>query len=214
MSVTPENTAAGGGRRGPSIIPIARESSECDGCFSLVLNQFAESFDKSAKRWELIVYPTLFAFIVLAMYGFFLIYSLTQDIRTMAVSIDPKMGVNMGALSTSIGRVADNIEVMSTHLEYISDNVESMTMDMQQLSENVDHMSANVNTMSQNLVVMTKLMENVTVKLNTLGPISTNMASMNQSLIVMTNVVGRMGRDMGGATRPMSFMNSFMPWGN
>lgn len=212
----PPNPAGppGGGGRGPSIIPIARESPECDGCFSLVLNQFAESFDKSAKRWELIVYPSLFAFIVLAMYGFFLIYSLTQDIRTMAVSIDPKMGVNMGILSNSIGRVADNIEVMSTHLEYISDNMETMSVDVQTLSENVDGMAANVNSMSQNMVVMTKLMDNIAVKLNTLGPIAANMNSMNQSMNLMTNSMGRMGHEMGGVTRPMSFINRFMPWGN
>ena len=37
------------------------------------LERFARSFEISARRWELVVYPSLFAFIVLAAYGFFLI---------------------------------------------------------------------------------------------------------------------------------------------
>ncbi len=73
------------------IVPAGRYR-ECGECSAMILSDFAKSFDKSARRWELIVYPSLFAFIILAMYGFFLIYSLTQDIRTMASSIDPKMG--------------------------------------------------------------------------------------------------------------------------
>ena len=77
------------------VIP-AGKFAECGDCSGMVLAEFAKSFDKSARRWELIVYPSLFAFIILAMYGFFLIYSLTQDIRTMAASIDPKMGGQYG----------------------------------------------------------------------------------------------------------------------
>ncbi|MBF0283765.1 MAG: hypothetical protein HQL51_04830 [Magnetococcales bacterium] len=203
--------SSGSSRRlpGPSLASGPR--SDCDGCFSMVLGEFAKSFDKSAKRWELIVYPSLFAFIVLAMYGFFLIYSLTQDIRTMSSSIDPQMGKNMGSLSLSIRHLSDNVEMMSTHLEYISDNMETMSVDMQSMSESVDTMTDAVQVMSTHVGSMSRAMEEVNVKMNVLPTISTNMAAMNQSMYVMTNSVGRMGRDVG---RPMSFINQFMPWGN
>ncbi|MBF0610427.1 MAG: DUF1664 domain-containing protein [Magnetococcales bacterium] len=185
---------------------------ECDGCFSAVLDQFAKSFDKSAKRWELIVYPSLFAFIVLAMYGFFLIYSLTQDIRTMAVSIDPKMGVNMGSLSASIQHLSNNIEVMSTHLEYISDNMETMAVDMRSMTDSVERMSENVNSMNKSVTSMNKTIDNMSVKLNNLEPITNNMTSMNQAVHVMAGSMSRMGYDVNSAARPMSFINRFMPW--
>lgn len=201
-------------RKGPPILPMdaGRAPNDCSGCFSYVLNDFAKNFDKSAKRWELIVYPSLFAFIVLAMYGFFLIYSLTQDIRTMAISIDPKMGVNMGSLSNDIRYLANNVEMMATHLEYISDNMETMSVDMQNMSESVEHMSSNVHQMTKNVGDMTKNVDAMSVKLNALGPITNNMTAMTQAIHVMTGSMSRMGYDMNNATRPMSFVNQFMPW--
>lgn len=37
------------------------------------LDKFSRTFEASARRWELVVYPSLLAFIILAAYGFFLI---------------------------------------------------------------------------------------------------------------------------------------------
>lgn len=209
----------------PFVIPVIDQSPgarrrpmetnmghQCDGCFSSVLDQFAKSFDKSAKRWELIVYPSLFAFIVLAMYGFFLIYSLTQDIRTMAVSIDPKMGVNMGSLSTSIQHLADNVEMMSTHLEYISDNMETMAVDMRTISETFDSLNTHVEGIQKVTAGMHKSVDEMSGKMNTLAPMNSNMAVMAQAIHHMTGSVSRMGLDMNSASRPMTFMNRFMPW--
>jgi len=36
------------------------------------LERLANTFDSSARRWEMVVYPSLFAFVLLAGYGFFL----------------------------------------------------------------------------------------------------------------------------------------------
>ncbi|MEO5339559.1 MAG: hypothetical protein H7837_03430 [Magnetococcus sp. MYC-9] len=213
------------GRAAYPVIP-AGKFAECGDCSGMVLAEFAKSFDKSARRWELIVYPSLFAFIILAMYGFFLIYSLTQDIRTMAASIDPKMGVNMGSLSTNVGMLSNNIELMSTHLEYISDNMETMSVDMQNMSTNMEQMSDTMQAMgrsivqmdrsgteiSGNMVTMTKSMEAVSNKLNVMAPMARDMSAMTQAIHVMAGAVNMMSYDMNGATRPMSFMNRFMPW--
>jgi len=51
------------------------------------LERLANTFDSSAKRWEMVVYPSLFAFVLLAGYGFFLIYRLTHDISTLSQSV-------------------------------------------------------------------------------------------------------------------------------
>ncbi|MBF0180136.1 MAG: hypothetical protein HQM03_08940 [Magnetococcales bacterium] len=207
------------------IIP-AGKYRECGECSAMILSDFAKSFDKSARRWELIVYPSLFAFIILAMYGFFLIYSLTQDIRTMASSIDPKMGVNMGNLSNNINQLSNNVELMATHLEYISDNMETMSVDMQSMSENMENITDSIRTMntsvtgmSQNVALLTgsvksmdKSMGEVNGKMNALNPMSVNIAGMNQAIHTMAGAVHVMSYDMNGATRPMSFINRFMPW--
>jgi uncharacterized protein YoxC len=196
-----------------NILPIGKYH-ECSGCSSMVLDQFAKSFDKSARRWELIVYPSLFAFIILAMYGFFLVYSLTQDIRTMSASIDPNMGRNMGSLSTNVGSLSNNVELMSTYLEYISDNMETMSVDMQNMDESIDKMTGSVQAMSTSVVEMNKNVARMATMVDNLAPMNSNMASLAHSVHVIMNSVGRMGYDLGGAARPMSFINQFMPWGN
>jgi methyl-accepting chemotaxis protein len=209
-----------------SPFPTARNSPECAGCSSSIISEFAKSFDKSARRWELIVYPSLFAFIILAMYGFFLIYSLTQDIRTMASSIDPQMGLNMGNLSISISNLSDNVALMSTHLEYISDNMETMSVDMQNMAENMEHMTdsiggmdknvgtmaTSVEAMSGNVFTMNKSMDDISVKLDSMHPISVNVANMASAMNAMTGAVNSMSHDLNGAIRPMSQINRFMPW--
>lgn len=203
---------------GHSFIP-AGKFAECGDCSGMVLAEFAKSFDKSARRWELIVYPSLFAFIILAMYGFFLIYSLTQDIRTMASSIDPKMGVNMGSLSGNIAVLSNNIELMSTHLEYISDNMETMSVDMQNMSENIEHMTENVQVMSKSVSGMGKdvgnmnrTMTGISTKLDVMVQMNHGIAGMNQAIHAIASSVHVMTVDLNGATRPMSYINRFMPW--
>ncbi|MBF0603720.1 MAG: methyl-accepting chemotaxis protein [Nitrospirae bacterium] len=199
---------------------------ECNECSGKVLSEFAKSFDKSARRWELIVYPSLFSFIILAMYGFFLIFSLTQDIRIMASSIDPQMGFNMGSLSSNIGMLSNNVELMSTHLEYISDNMETMSVDMQNMADSVETMSGKISVMAdsisnmeksiqglnKNVLEMNTTMTGMGKQLNSLTPMAQNLQGITQAMHAMTGTIRGMGHDMNGATRPMSFINHFMPW--
>lgn len=206
-------------------LPVGKYE-ECNDCSGKVISEFAKSFDKSARRWELIVYPSLFAFIILAMYGFFLIFSLTQDIRIVASSIDPQMGFNMGSLSSNVGMLANNVELMSTHLEYISDNMETMSVDMQNMADSVESMSSKIASMTgsvgnmetsiqgmnKSVLDMNTLMEGMSRKLNALAPMTQNMQGMTQAMQAMTGAIHVMSYDMNGATRPMSFINRFMPW--
>jgi len=148
------------------------------------MDRFSEVFANSARRWELIVYPSLFAFIILASYGFFLIYNLSKDVHYLAISVD----TNMSVLSES----------------------------MQNVSENMGQLTANVRTMTVSL-------DSIDNKVGTLGPILTNMSSMDESMksmtvstSSMTNSTSKMQQDMSKLNstygRPMSIMNTFMPW--
>ena len=57
------------------------------------MDRLSLAFETSARRWELIVYPTLFAFIILAAYGFYLIFSLARDVHYLAMTVDSNMTV-------------------------------------------------------------------------------------------------------------------------
>lgn len=130
-----------------------------DDCMGRSLDQLSKAFMASARRWEMIVYPALFAFIILASYGFFLIYSLTTD----------------------IARVAD---------------------DMNKISSTMEKVAVNMDAVSKNMVIMTQTVDNQSV----------SMKEMTYHIRGMNMSMNQMRYDMSNVSRPMSFMNSFLPW--
>jgi len=141
------------------------------------IDRLSQAFETSAKRWELIVYPSLFAFIILAAYGFYLVFSLAKDVHYLAISVDT------------------NMTVMASNMQSMSDNVA-------QMSRNVRVMAASVESMAQDV--------------DTLRPMLASIQEMDRSMRVMTQSTASMGQDMAvmnqSISRPMRFMNWFMPW--
>ena len=134
-----------------------------EDCMGKSMELLSNTFAASARRWEMIVYPSLFAFVLLAAYGFFLIYS----------------------LSANVSRIADSMDSMT---------------------KNMTHVAMNMDKVTQNMVLMTQTVDSQSTSLH---EVVTNMRGMNRSM-------ARMGYDMSvmnnNVSRPMSFMNSFMPW--
>jgi len=134
-----------------------------EDCMGKSLDKLSNAFMASAKRWEMIVYPALFAFILLSSYGFFLIYSLTKD----------------------ISRVAD---------------------DMSQITKSMQHVSTQMDSVSKNMIIMTQTLDSQLVVMNDMvyhvGGMNRSINQMRHDFSVLNNSV----------SRPMSFMNTFMPW--
>ena len=141
------------------------------------IDRLSEAFETSARRWELIVYPSLFAFIILAAYGFYLVFSLTKDVHYLAISVD------------------SNMTVLASNMQSISD-------DMGQISSNVRTMTVGIDSMARDM--------------SALDPMLTSMEAMNQSMQTMSFTTATMRDDIGvmnrNISRPMHFMNSFLPW--
>jgi hypothetical protein len=77
------------------------------------MDRFVRVFESSARRWELIIYPAMLAFVVLAAYGFFLIYTLSKDIHTLAQGMDPQMGKHLSHISDSVIYLSENVRTMT-----------------------------------------------------------------------------------------------------
>jgi hypothetical protein len=154
------------------------------------MERFANVFEASARRWELIVYPAMLAFVILAAYGFFLIYTLSKDISTLAQGMDPDMGKHLGNISESV--------------IYMSENVRTLTRRVHDMSLAVDDMAGKMDSL-----------EYLEPMLVNMRGMNTSMSGMNQNMSVM-NMTGdamRHGVDqMGQSMRPMNFMNNFVPW--
>lgn len=155
------------------------------------LERFARSFEVSARRWELVVYPTLFAFILLAGYGFFLIYSLTQDMHVLARNMDPRM---------------------SPHMEMMSSSIQHMSGEIEKMGVNIDYMATKVGTMSSNMDSLEPMLVNMSEMNKAIHAMAVNTGAMTAHTSAMTRNTGHMTHEMGKIGRPMSIMNSFFPW--
>ena len=156
---------------------------------------FVQSFEASAKRWERMVYPAIFVFGLLGISGFWLIYSLTQDMHALARHVDPKM--------------AQNLETMSTHMSELAHNIDTMTAVVRQMNSHIASMDTSIGIMQPDI-------STISTRLDTMPPLLFKISEMNDSIKSITVSTGVMSRDMGvmnnNVGRPMSFMNSFAPW--
>jgi uncharacterized protein YoxC len=151
------------------------------------MDRLSMAFETSARRWELVVYPSLFAFIILAAYGFYLVYSLTRDVHYLAISVDSNMTVlagNMQTVSENMGDLSANIRTMAVSVESINNRVATL-----------EPMLANVGSMDRAMQSITDSTRHM------------NVAAHN-----MRNDMAYMNRNIRSFTRPMSFMSNFMPW--
>ena len=169
---------SGGAKDAPAMTP---------DCFSKSMERLVQSFETSARRWELVVYPSLFAFIILAAYGFFLIYSLSTDMSRVAHSVE--------YLADNMNTVTQNMVQVSGNLANVSHNMASVTTEMTKVAdkmETMEPMSANIATMNRNIGTMTQSVQIMTASMD---QVRRDMSVMNHSI-----------------SRPMGAMNSFMPW--
>jgi len=110
------------------------------------LDELTHTFTASARRWQMLVYPSLFAFILLASFGFYLIYSLTNDVTKVA---------------NEMGKIGNNMQDIVMHMDSVSKNMSVMTqtMDtqsrtMQEMNSHVRNMSVSVNRISHDVAIL------------------------------------------------------------
>ena len=144
---------------------------------AFAIERLSMAFENSAKRWELIVYPSLFAFIILAAYGFYLVFSLAKDVHYLAISVDT------------------NMTILASNMQSISDSVAQMNASVRGMSVGVDSMARDVNTLQPMLASIQNLDRSVQTMTHSTAAMRDDMSVMNQSI-----------------SRPMQFMNRFMPW--
>jgi len=154
------------------------------------LERFTHAFEGSARRWELVVYPAMLAFVILAAYGFFLIYTLSKDIHTLAQGMDPNMAKHLGNISDSVVYLSENIRTMTRRVDRMTTYVEDISGKMDSL-ENLEPMLVNMRGMNA-----------------AIGGMDQSVRVMTVNSDAMRYEMGKMGHSM----RPMGKLNDFMPW--
>lgn len=110
------------------------------------MGELNKTFSASARRWEMIVYPSLFAFILLSTYGFFLIYSLTSDVSSVAK--------DMKIIGTNMTQVVMNMDSISRNMVLMTQTLDAQSTTMQEMNHHVRNMGISMNQMSHEVAVM------------------------------------------------------------
>lgn len=132
------------------------------------MERLADTFESSAKRWELIVYPSMVAFIVLAVYGFYLIYTLSRDVHnltltitTLTISVDRNMNELTNSIRTmdhTMVRMGNNIGNMDANINSMTQNIASMTQNTNAMATSTYYMQRNIRDVARPMNVMSRFM--------------------------------------------------------
>jgi len=146
------------------------------------MERFVKSFQQSTQRWEIVVYPALFGFILLATYGFFLIYNLTGNMSAIARSMDPDMGRHMEVMSQSMQQLTTQIQTMTDLMGAISVKLDTLPT----MLDHMGKMEKSINHMDNSMLVM-----NLSI-----GNMGNSMLTMDKSMFTMNKSIGNMDNSM------------------
>jgi len=130
------------------------------------LQEFEKKADNTTKRMKMLVYPAMVAFFILSAFGFYLIYSLTSDVRRMAntfVHMSGSIETNMDSISGTMGHMSEKMDILADSTSTMSANVASMTNTTADMSDAIGgmkpaiyDMAASTNNMQRDFWSMNK----------------------------------------------------------
>lgn len=129
------------------------------------LQDFEDKQTSITRTLQMIVYPAMVAFIILAAYGFYLVQSLTSDVHRLTETIAIMQGSvnkNMAAISDTMQAMSNQMNGMVTSTNQMSNHLASMTLTIQQMNNNTAVMTTHMqqmNASTQNMAVSTYNMQ-------------------------------------------------------
>lgn len=154
------------------MVDKAGEKSEFHRDYVLELENELKELEKreeaSTRRMQLLVYPAMVAFIILAAYGFYLVHSLTSNVANMAKSIV--------VISDAVDR---NMQIISASTVEMSGKMTSLVNSTDSMTGRIGDITTDVDAMSQNLGVMRDATSHMAV--STSG-MQQDMWSLNQNV--------------------------------
>ncbi|HID01081.1 MAG TPA: hypothetical protein EYP05_07105 [Piscirickettsiaceae bacterium] len=160
------------------------------------VEKMAEAMTGGIKKWEKVLFPMMIIFIVLAGYGFFLIYQLAHDVRqissnmlimTRAVAtMTSTLNLNMQKIDAQMGAINLSMDRIYQSMDAIRQDTQIIGQIMPQLNDHFSAMNQAINTMNKKVTVLTDAAD-----------------SMARSLWELDQNI----------SEPMNSLNSIMPFG-
>ncbi|MEE9446620.1 MAG: hypothetical protein V3V09_01580 [Arenicellales bacterium] len=152
------------------------------------IERMLRQMERSSRRWEKMVFPMIIAFVLLAGYGFFLIYSVTRDMSTIATIIQEDFRTEVTQISQNIDKMVRQVEGMKETIAQVStkmDPLQDMTpllAEIKQLDDSVSAISGSVRNMDNSVVGLNQSMHNM----------GRDVGDMNESFSSPTKMFKRM----------------------
>ncbi|MGV6809291.1 MAG: c-type cytochrome [bacterium] len=146
-----------------------------------------EQLSSFEARWKFLVFPAMIAFVILAGFGFYLIYGMLQRMEDLARDVERMADTVQQTMPAMQGGVIS----MSSKMQWIGDDLHKMTS---VVSDTMPNMQQDVNRMSSNIDDM-----------------SYATASMANSTHSMGQNIWNMNRNV---SKPLSIMRKMMPFGS
>jgi uncharacterized protein YoxC len=113
------------------------------------LEKIADLFKQSTRMWEKVVVPVIIAFIILAVYGFYLVFNASSNLSQMTENID-KMNQDMQVITINM----DNLELMLHNLSSINNKMITMSGKMKNMKNQISKISKNMQSMEVSVINM------------------------------------------------------------
>ena len=104
------------------------------------LRDFENKSEGNNKTMQMLVYPAMFAFIILAAYGFYLIQSLSSDVHKMSNT----MASMAGSVAKNMDSISGTMTGMSTHMDKLVVTTQSMSGDIGSMNNNTNAMVSSI----------------------------------------------------------------------
>lgn len=132
--------------------------------------EYVEYLDKAVaamRTVRLIVYAGMAGFIILAFYGFVLVYRLTTDVHVVVGQTQvmtqqmQAMSRSMANLNQSIAGMSKDVDRMTGSVSEIDGSVQQMSLTMERMAEAVTLMQHSARNLDQNVSPMMGTMNNM-----------------------------------------------------
>lgn len=133
----------------------------------MTMSMAVTTISKAIHRWERAIMPMALAFILLASYGFYLIYNLTYDIGMMSN--------NMAQMTLSVGK---NMDIVADELGHVRHNMDQITAEVTTMKQEIVQIGQTMYTMNDSIGRMSEHTQRMGADLwdlnrNISGPMST-----------------------------------------
>jgi uncharacterized protein YoxC len=177
-----------------------------------VLCALVTSLVQTNRRLQLVAFPAMLAFVLLAGYGFYLVFNLVEDVHKMAIAVD----VNMSFMAGRMSQISQNLDALTGTIRDIAVNLDDLSGTVTAMNGKLDTLPPMLEAMRDIEGRMAAIDQSTRSMDAGVGAMTASMQTLNSQMAAVTAAVQHISGNVSGLNqnigRPLNFMNNMMPW--